>query len=87
MAEYGANQREHDAAIRLYKEALDYMPDDASTLLALAKLYLQVGCSVYSKLWKDLQVSRILQNRRERYSTTYNRSVHGSSVKDFIVVW
>lgn len=42
MAEHAANQRDHDPAIRLYKEALDYTPEDHVTLLALARLYLQV---------------------------------------------
>ena len=39
MAEHHANQRDHNTAIRLYKEALEYTPDDPKTLLALAKLY------------------------------------------------
>ena len=42
MAEHSVNQRDHDVAIRLYKEALDYTPEDPVTLLALARLYLQV---------------------------------------------
>lgn len=43
MAEHAANQREFDQAIRLYKEALQYDPEHAPTLLALAKLYMQVS--------------------------------------------
>ncbi|XP_027210397.1 tetratricopeptide repeat protein 21B-like isoform X1 [Penaeus vannamei] len=43
MAEHAANQREFDQAIRLYKEALQYDPEHAPTLLALAKLYMQIN--------------------------------------------
>ncbi|XP_068223465.1 tetratricopeptide repeat protein 21B-like [Palaemon carinicauda] len=43
MAEYAANQREFEKAIKLYKEALQYDPENATTLLALAKLYMQIN--------------------------------------------
>ena len=42
MAEHAANQRNYASAITLYKEALQYDPDNAPTHLALAKLYMQV---------------------------------------------
>ena len=42
MAEHAAAQMQHDAAITLYKEALEYTPEEPTILLALAKLYLQV---------------------------------------------
>ena len=42
MAEHAANQRDFERAIKLYKEALQHDPEDAPTLLALAKLYMQV---------------------------------------------
>lgn len=48
MAEHAANQREFDQAIRLYKEALQYDPEHAPTLLALAKLYMQVSTVIFS---------------------------------------
>lgn len=51
MAEHAANQREFDQAIRLYKEALQYDPEHAPTLLALAKLYMQVS------IWKEFEKS------------------------------
>ncbi|XP_069686948.1 tetratricopeptide repeat protein 21B-like [Periplaneta americana] len=43
MAEYATMLRDHDAAIRFYKEALAYSPDDTSTLVDLARLYMQVN--------------------------------------------
>ena len=42
MAEHAANQRNFSSAINLYKEALQYDPENAHTNLALAKLYMQV---------------------------------------------
>lgn len=50
MAEHAANQRDFERAIKLYKEALQYDPEHASTLLALAKLYMQVGFQIFSLL-------------------------------------
>ncbi|KAK3857879.1 hypothetical protein Pcinc_020970 [Petrolisthes cinctipes] len=43
MAEHASNQRDFDRAIKLYKEALTYDPDHPSTLLALARLYMQTN--------------------------------------------
>ncbi|XP_071548285.1 tetratricopeptide repeat protein 21B-like [Panulirus ornatus] len=43
MAEHAASQRDFERAIKLYKEALQYDPEHASTLLALAKLYMQIN--------------------------------------------
>ena len=40
MAEHSALQRNYDAAIGHYKEALQFHPDDDKALCALAKLYL-----------------------------------------------
>ena len=40
MAEHSALQRNYDAAIEHYKEALQFHPDDDKALCALAKLYL-----------------------------------------------
>ena len=40
MAEHAFNQRNFDAAIQHYKEALTFHPDDDSALCALARLYL-----------------------------------------------
>lgn len=43
MAEYANMLRDHDAAIRFYKEALAYSPEDTNTLVDLARLYMQVN--------------------------------------------
>lgn len=43
MAEYANMLRDHDAAIQFYKEALAYSPEDKNTLVALARLYMQVN--------------------------------------------
>lgn len=43
MAEYANMLRDHDAAIRFYKEALTYTPEDTKTLVDLARLYMQVN--------------------------------------------
>ncbi|CAL4107788.1 unnamed protein product, partial [Meganyctiphanes norvegica] len=43
MAEHAANQREHERSIQLYKEALQYDPENATIMLALAKLYMQIN--------------------------------------------
>ena len=43
MADYANMLTDHDAAIRFYKEALAYSPEDTNTLVELARLYLQVN--------------------------------------------
>ncbi|KDR09588.1 tetratricopeptide repeat protein 21B-like [Zootermopsis nevadensis] len=43
MAEYASMLRDHDAAIRFYKEALTYSPEDTKSLVDLARLYMQVN--------------------------------------------
>lgn len=40
MADQAISQRNFDAAIRSYKEALQFHPDDDVALISLAKLYL-----------------------------------------------
>lgn len=53
MAEHAANQRDYERAIKLYKEALQHDPEHAPTLLALAKLYMQVSYSFLSSEAKN----------------------------------
>jgi tetratricopeptide repeat protein 21B len=43
MAEYANMLRDHDAAIRFYKEALAYSPENTNILVDLARLYMQVN--------------------------------------------
>ncbi|XP_063227668.1 tetratricopeptide repeat protein 21B-like [Bacillus rossius redtenbacheri] len=43
MAERAAALRDHDLAIRYYKEALSFMPENPDTLVALARLFMQVN--------------------------------------------
>ena len=43
IADHYNNTRDFENAIKLYKEALQYNPEDTETLLALAKLYLQTN--------------------------------------------
>ena len=42
MSERYQNQRNYEQAIKYYREALQHQPDDATALLALARLYMQV---------------------------------------------
>ena len=54
LAEYCANDRDHVGAIRLYKEALSYEPESAPSLLALARLYLQVRFKIPYRIYYNL---------------------------------
>jgi Tfp pilus assembly protein PilF len=42
-AEHAAGQNHTQDAVKFYKEALTHQPSDPDTLIALAKLYLQVS--------------------------------------------
>ena len=43
MAEHAETNREFDKAIKFYKEALTYDPEDKKAMIALAKLYMIVS--------------------------------------------
>nr|CAD7440821.1 unnamed protein product [Timema bartmani] len=43
MAELANSLRDYSSSIKWYKEALTYIPDDASTLVALSRLHMQVN--------------------------------------------
>jgi predicted Zn-dependent protease len=48
-AEHAAGQNHTPDAVKFYKEALTHQPNDPDTLIALAKLYLQVSYAMLKK--------------------------------------
>ncbi|RXG72067.1 Tetratricopeptide repeat protein 21B [Armadillidium vulgare] len=84
IAEYHANKREYELAINHYKEALTYEPENTSTLLSLAKLYMQMKeldqcqntCMAILRMDKENDAATVMMA-----DLSYRRNEYGTAIK------